>query len=361
MEQQTDVRTLVDRGETLLRDEKAAEAAAEFARAAQLDPNAVGGHLGLAEANLALGQFGIAQQAANYVRQLAPGTADAALAEAILAVIAHSYDAALDAIEREIDLDPTRAYAHALRAYILRRLSRNYDAALAEARAARLSGKRDWSALFPQTVSYGLPAPIPAPPPTGNVVPAPGRVPPPDTYAGTPHRIGYAQQRQWQGQWGGRRMVRLRLLFATQPIVTYTLIAVNVAIWAVLQVLPFIGLGHVSDAIYSWGIQDDAAILHDPLQAYRFLTAMFLHRAGHDLPHRPEHALALLRRRHYGASLRRGALHADLLPRGACRRVDAVRGGCAHKQSWRRAGRVWGDLRHLRRVRRVPSAAPTSN
>src|SRR5579884_2579352 len=250
MEQQTDVRTLVERGEALLRDDKAAEAAAEFARAVQLDPNSVGGHLGLAQANLALGQFGIAQQAANYVRQLAPGTADAALAEAILAVIAHNYDAALDAVEREIDIEPTRAYSHALRAYILRRLSRNYDAALAEARAARLSGKRDWSALFPPVVSYGMPAPIPAPPPPGNVVPAPGRVPQPDNYAGTPHRIGYTQQRQWQGQ----------------------LRAVNVALWVIPQVLSFVGLGQIAQTIYNFGIQYDEVILHDPLQAYRFFT-----------------------------------------------------------------------------------------
>lgn len=289
MEQQTDVRTLLDRGDTLLRDEKAAEAAAEFARAVQLDPNAVGGHLGLAEANLALGQFGIAQQAANYVRELAPGSADAALADAILAVIAHNYDAALDAVEREIDLDPTRPYSHALRAYVLRRLSRNYDAALAEARAARLSGKRDWSALFPQSLGYSLPSPIPAPPPSGDVVPAPGRVPPPDSYAGTPHRIGYAQQRQWQGSWGGRRMVRLRLLLATTPAITYSLIAINVFVYLVCAVLArdFVTplplsfdalLAHPGQyALYLFGSQVDPIIASDPLQAYRFLSAMFLH------------------------------------------------------------------------------------
>src|SRR5260370_7947970 len=122
MEQQTDVRELLAHGDTLLRDNRSAEAAAEFARAVQQDASAVGGHVGLAEANLALGQYDIARQAAQYVLQLAPGTADAALAEAILAVLDHRYDVALEALEREIELDPTRADTHALRAYLLRPL-----------------------------------------------------------------------------------------------------------------------------------------------------------------------------------------------------------------------------------------------
>jgi membrane associated rhomboid family serine protease len=95
-----------------------------------------------------------------------------------------------------------------------------------------------------------------------------------DAYGGTPHRIAYGQQRTWQGN---RVLVRLRLLFATTPIVTYSLMAINIAIWLILEGLPLIGLGRVTDAIYTFGVQDDAAILHDPLQAYRFLTAMFLH------------------------------------------------------------------------------------
>ena len=64
MEQQTDVRELLAHGDTLLRDNRSAEAAAEFARAVQQDASAVGGHVGLAEANLALGQYDIARQAA---------------------------------------------------------------------------------------------------------------------------------------------------------------------------------------------------------------------------------------------------------------------------------------------------------
>jgi rhomboid protease GluP len=266
MEQQTDVRALLDQADTLLREERVAEAAAEFARAVQLEPAAVGGHLGLAEANLALGQYGIAAQACQHVRQLAPSSADAALADAILAVLERRYDAALDALEREVDLDPARAYAHALRAYVLRRLGRNYDAALAEARAARLTGKRDWDNLFPPVTKDAAPASFSAPAPTD--LPPSAAPPTTDRYGGTPHRIQYAPQRTWNRS--NRVATRTRLLFATQPVVTYTLIALNVVVFAV----GFFGL---QDQLFVWGAQIDALILANPLQAYRFVTAMFLH------------------------------------------------------------------------------------
>jgi membrane associated rhomboid family serine protease len=296
MEQQIDVRTALDRGEALLRENRPAEAAAEYARILQQDPSAVGGHLGLAEANLALAQYPIAKQAADYVLQLAPGTADAATAEAILAVLAGHFEVALEAVEREIELDPTRAYVHGLRAYVLRRLGRNYDAALAEARAARLSGKRDWDTLFPRAIAYTAPAPLPQPelaPPSQR-----GRGTA-DSYEGTPHRISYAEQRAWQGS---RRMIRLRVLFATRPIITYALMALNIGVYLLcaLVSLNFITPFFASEAIvnrclagapdlagcysaaipnpiYFFGTQIDQLIAANPLQSYRFLTSMFLH------------------------------------------------------------------------------------
>jgi membrane associated rhomboid family serine protease len=296
MEQQTDVRALIDRGDTLLREERPAEAAVEYARAVQQEPSAVGGHVGLAEANLALGQYGIAQQAAHYVSQLAPGTADAALAEAILAVLDRRYDAALEALEREIEIDPTRAYTHALRAYVLRRLGRNYDAALADARAARLSGKRDWEALFPRAMAYAAPAPLPTP---ASAAPSTRPRGSADTYDGTPHRIAYGQQRTWQGN---RTLVRLRLLFATTTVVTYTLMAINIAIYMLcaavsLDFITPLGIrdnflnaclsagtnpvdcyrAGIPNPIYFYGSQIDQLIQGNPLESYRFLTSMFLH------------------------------------------------------------------------------------
>ena len=99
---QTDVRALIERGNELLKDERIPEAAAEFARVAQVAPQDPSGHLGLAQTNLALGQYQIASMAVQQVRQLAPDSADAAMAEAIGAVIDRRYEAALDATDREL-------------------------------------------------------------------------------------------------------------------------------------------------------------------------------------------------------------------------------------------------------------------
>jgi len=253
MEQQTDVRALIERGNELLKDERIPEAAAEFARVAQAAPQDPSGHLGLAQTNLALGQYQIAGMAVQQVRQLAPDSADAALAEAIGAVIDRRYEAALDAIDREIALDPTRAYSHALRAYIFRRLGRNYDAALAEARAARLSGKRDWDKLFPPAERAPLP-----------YVPMPTPVAP----SGAGAQV-YAAPRPWdQRSQVERQVTRIRFMTRGLPIATFSLIIINVLIFIVSQVV---------DQLYIYGIVNDAAIINNPLQAYRFFTAMFLH------------------------------------------------------------------------------------
>lgn len=253
MEQQTDVRALIERGNELLKDERIPEAAAEFARLAQVAPQDPGGHLGLAETNLALGQYQIAGMAVQQVRELAPNSADAALAEAIGAVMERRYEAALDAVDREIALDPTRAYSHALRSYIFRRLGRNYDAALAEARAARISGKRDWDKLFPSVDRAALPfVPMPTP-----VVPS-GAGP-----------QAYAAPRPWdQRSQVQRQMTRLRFMTRGLPIATFSLIVANVVIY---------GLSVLFPVLVDQGAMIDRAVIADPLQSYRFITAMFLH------------------------------------------------------------------------------------
>jgi membrane associated rhomboid family serine protease len=252
---QTDARALIERGNELLKDERIPEAAAEFARVAQVAPENSAGHLGLAQANLALGQYQIASMAVQQVRQLAPDSAEAALAEAIGAVIDRRYEQALDAIDREIALDPTRAYSHALRAYIFRRLGRNYDAALAEARAARLSGKRDWDKLFPPAERAALPfVPMPTP-----VAPS----------AGGGSAQAYAAPRPWdQRSTVERQVTRLRFLTRGLPIATFSLIIANVIVF---------GLSVLFPVMLDYGAMIDRAVLNDPLQSYRFLTAMFLH------------------------------------------------------------------------------------
>jgi len=253
MEQQTDVRALIERGNELLKDERIPEAAAEFARVAQVAPQDPSGHLGLAQTNLALGQYQIASMAVQQVRQLAPDSADAAMAEAIGAVIDRRYEAALDATDREIALDPTRAYSHALRAYIYRRLGRNYDAALSEARAARLSGKRDWDKLFPPADRAPLPyVPMPTPVAPSGAGPQ-----------------AYAAPRPWdQRSQVERQMTRIRFLTRGLPIATFSLIIANIIVF---------GLSVLFPVIVRQGAMIDAAVLADPLQSYRFFTAMFLH------------------------------------------------------------------------------------
>ncbi|HEV8191595.1 MAG TPA: hypothetical protein VGP82_08935, partial [Ktedonobacterales bacterium] len=178
MEQQAEVSTLLEQGEALLKQGRTREAAATFARAVQFDPTAVGGHLGIAEASFALGEFAVASQASQHVQQLAPATADGAIARAILAVLAGNYRAALTELDQAVVLDPARAYIHAFRAFCLQQLGQRYDAALAEARAGRIWGTRELDHLFPK---------LPAPPP-----PAAPDLPP------VPGVTAYSGPRPWQ-------------------------------------------------------------------------------------------------------------------------------------------------------------------
>src|SRR5579864_6152595 len=105
----TDVRTLIEQGDTLLLQGQATEAATVFSRAVELDQSVARAHLGVAEANLALGAFGIVNIACRKVLELSPSSADGALARAILFVLDQRYDAAVFDLERVETLDPGRA------------------------------------------------------------------------------------------------------------------------------------------------------------------------------------------------------------------------------------------------------------
>src|SRR5262249_10778347 len=181
MDQITDVRALVGRGNELLLKGQAAEAAPDFARAVQLDASMAGAHLGVAQANLALGAYGIVSLACRQVLELAPGTADASVAQAILYLLDRRYDTALVELDRADSLDAGRPYIHAMRGYCLRRLGNSYDAQLAESKAARLSGSRELGKLFPPVE--------PAPPPTPREDES--------TDTALPGRITYQRERGW--------------------------------------------------------------------------------------------------------------------------------------------------------------------
>ena len=267
MEQRVDASALIAHGDELLKELHVNEAAAEYARAAQADPSAVGAHLGLAEANLALGQYGVTGMACQAVQRLAPNTADAAIAQAIEATMAGRFDAVLAALDRAIELDPPRAYAHALRGYALRQLRQSYDASLAESKAARLSGTHDLPKLFP---------------PVNPVVPEVFATPPSAQAAQT----AAAGPRPWSERTNAERAA-LRARFATRhiPIATYTLIAINVAVYLVCLAFSnfdFTSTGdpklYPNNPIYNFGVLPGWTWLQGhPLDWYRVFTSMFLH------------------------------------------------------------------------------------
>lgn len=271
MEQTTDARPLIEKGDELLKELRVNEAAAEYARAAQLDPSAVGAHLGLAEANLALGQYNVAQMACQATERLAPNTADAYIAQAIQGIMASRFDLVMTAIDRAIELDPPRAYAHALRGFALRQLRQSYDASLAESKAARMSGTHDLPKLFPP-VNPVVPevfgsAAIPGQPAVAQAA----QVAPPQ-----------AGPRPWQERSSVERAaVRARFATRNVPVVTFTLIAINLAVYAVCLAFSNFDLMntvHQNNPLYIYGIQLPLSyVQQDPTQVYRIFTAMFLH------------------------------------------------------------------------------------
>ena len=165
----------------LLRNAKPADAAGNFSQALQLAPELVSAHLGMAEANLALGVEPIARNAAHYVQQIAPGSLDADLAEALLLTMDRKFPEALEQVEKVTRAEPGYAYAHALRGYILRNMGNDYDGHLAEAKASRLASSTDIRTLFPPIVAL------------------------PPTFAPTPSLADAQWQTQNQGaaQWQG--------------------------------------------------------------------------------------------------------------------------------------------------------------
>ena len=253
MEQQTDVQTQLTRGDTLLKEGDVRGAAEEFASAVRAEPNNPGAHIGLAEASLALGDFATTQQACAETLRLAPDSAEGALARALLAVLAQRFDLALHEVDRSIELDPTRGYTHALRAYTLRRLGQRYDGALAEARAGRTWGTRDLDHLF---------AAIPKP-----TAPAPTVAAGADLAPQIPARPGPTP---WQERsTRERQMVRTRFMFHGIPVVTYTLMAINIALYLLTALS--------GGLLLQLGASEGDVIAQDPIQAYRILSSMFLH------------------------------------------------------------------------------------
>src|SRR5438874_10925809 len=140
----------MERGKQALAEGQGREAAIAYAHAAQIEPDNPKVHLGLAEANLALGSYGVVYMACRKVQELQPqGGVESTMAQALLNLLDRRYDRALQEVDRAISIDPGNGYAHALRAYLLRATGQGYDAGLANARAARLSYGGRYENSFP--------------------------------------------------------------------------------------------------------------------------------------------------------------------------------------------------------------------
>jgi membrane associated rhomboid family serine protease len=282
LEAQTDVQTYLERGKQALAQGQGREAAIAYAHAAQIEPDNPMVHLGLAEANLALGSYRVVYMACRKVQELQPaGGVESTMAQALLNVLDRRYERALQDVEKVVSEDPGNAYAHALRAYLLRLSGQDYDAGLARSRAARLSyGGHFENAFPPVEPAYGA---------------GYGAITPPNANAtGQPNgqdagvMDGPRVEREPVPTWSRpnnmqRQVIRTRFWMSQNPrFVTNILVAINVAIYVVLLVLSVTvgaGLGPLGgidpNVIFNAGGQVNFLVQQG--QVWRIFTAMFLH------------------------------------------------------------------------------------
>jgi membrane associated rhomboid family serine protease len=254
-----------EQGKKLLLQGQARDAAVAFAHAVKIDPNLVAGHLGLAQANLALGSYGLVHMACRRVQELSPTGPDANLAQALIFVLDRRYDRAVDALDQVAAEDPGNAYAHALRGYCLHRLNRDYEAALAEAKAQRQGGSIDFAALFPKVEpTEAQKAQAGAPPPS------------PDT-------VNKYREPAWRPPAPVRRQIaQVRFATRNSTIITTSLILINVAVYLICGLTtgdllnPLQSANASNGFIYLWGWLDPTAVIQGH-EYWRLISSMFLH------------------------------------------------------------------------------------
>jgi len=283
LEAQIDVQTYLERGKQALAQGQGRDAAIAYAHAAQIEPDNPMVHLGLAEANLALGSYGVVYMACRKVQELQPeGGIESDMAKALLDLLDRRYERAMQDLEIVISGDPGNAYAHAMRAYLLRITGQTYDAGLARSRAARLSFGGHFDNCFPPIEPVATPAyKVPSTQqnvtdqtrPNGQIIESPTATRPEQESIPT-----WSQQSNMQ-----RQMVRTRFWMSQHPrFVTNILIAINVTIYVILVVLSITigaGLGQLgsidTNVIVLAGGQVNALVAQG--QVWRIFTAMFLH------------------------------------------------------------------------------------
>ncbi len=269
MEAQTDIQDYLERGKQALAQGQGREAAVAFAHAAQIEPDNPLVHLGLAEANLALGSYGVVQMACHRVQELQPGGGiESSLAQALLDLLDRRYDRALQDLDPVISQDPANAYAHALRAHLLRLNGQDYDAGLERSRAARLSYGGRFENCFPPaeplyTAAYSGPAAG-----QNNQV---------DQNASGGPRLEREAVPTWSRPNGmQRQVIRTRFALSQNPrLLTNLFIGINVAVYVVLAILSQNFVQIDVNTLVNAGAQVNFLVLQG--EYWRIFTAMFLH------------------------------------------------------------------------------------
>ena len=281
MEAQTDVQTYMDRGKQALAQGQGREAAIAYAHAAQIEPNNPQVHLGLAEANLALGSYGVVYMACRKVQELQPeGGVESTMAQGLLDLLDRRYDRALQNVDNVISQDPANAYAHALRAYLLRINKQDYDAGLARSRATRLSYGGSFENAFPpvEPISPGYSNPF-VPPAAASQSNGQAANDAPKT-----ERVEREQVPTWSRPGSmQRRVIRTRFMLSQNPrFVTNIIIGINVLVFFVTIIMSMSSgggldsLGGIDEGVLiNMGGQVNFLVAQG--QVWRIFTAMFLH------------------------------------------------------------------------------------
>ncbi len=268
MEAQTDLQTYIEQGNYSLAHGQAREAAVAYAHAAQIEPENPTVHLGLAEANLGLGNLDVVRMACKRVQELQPtGGTESITAQALLDLLDAHYDRALQKVDTIIAQNPGIAYVHAMRSYLLRLSHQDYDANLARARSARLSYGGRFDGVFPEVAP--LPYPTPAPYTGGyngveNGASTTGKLREPEPQT----RIEREPVPTWERPNGmQRQVIRTRFALSQYPgLITYSLIIINVIVFAFSSLYP---------SLLDMGGQFNQLVLQG--EYWRLFTAMFLH------------------------------------------------------------------------------------
>jgi membrane associated rhomboid family serine protease len=277
VEAQTDVQTYLEQGKQALAQGHGRDAAIAYAHAAQIEPENPMVHLGLAEANLALGNYGIVQIACRRVQELQPrGGVEGLTAQALLDLLDRRYERALEFIDKAIAMEPGVAYMHALRSYLLRAMEQDYDANLARARAARLSYGSHFENCFPPLEArYSSGYQARSMPPLNSTVNggSTGATAAPDS--GLEPKLEHNGPTWSPPNQIQRQIIRTRFAMSRYAnLVTYLLIGINTLIYVIMAFMSH-SITISLQTLVNMGAQVNVLVAQG--QVWRIFTAMFLH------------------------------------------------------------------------------------